>query len=71
MQSKFIYAIDLNDKVVDVVLADEDYTLTKNETNKPIPDDLFNPRFDLNKNVWYEGASTAELEEVQNTLNSI
>lgn len=70
MQSKFIYVINANGEVVDNRLVDEEsIILSKNETDKPLPDGLFKPHFDLFKERWYEGATAEELAEVEKVLN--
>lgn len=70
MQSKFIYVINANGEVVDNRLVDEEsIILNKNETDKPLPDGLFKPHFDLFKERWYEGATAEELAEVEKVLN--
>ena len=70
MKFKFIYVINAKGEVVDNRLVDEEsITLSKNETDKQMPEGLFKPRFDLFKEQWYEGATGEELAEVENVLN--
>lgn len=68
MQSKVIYKIDVNGEVEGTRLPEEDVCLERNETDKPIPDGLFKPRFDF-ETGWYEGATQEELLTVENILN--
>lgn len=70
MQSNFIYEINGKGEVVNIRVSNEEQDLQKNETDKPIPNGLFKPLFNMKKKSWYEGASKEELAAVEDVLNA-
>lgn len=68
MSPNLLYKIDVSGEVTGTRLSDGNGCLGQNETDKPIPDGLFKPRFDF-ETGWYEGATQEELLAVENVLN--